>query len=146
MTSDITTAGTATAETASDVAARLGRTLAAVGGSSVLVGALAARSSSATVRAFGRQTAGWGAIDLAIAGIATLRPPPASAKKLRKVLVINAGLDVGYIAVGAHMVWHRPRFGERITADESWANGVAIVIQGAALLILDTVHARQLTV
>lgn len=134
-----------TSENASVVAARLVRTLAAVGGSSVLVGALAARSGSATVRAFGRQTAGWGAIDLAIAGIATLRPPPASANKLRKVLVVNAGLDVGYILVGAHLMWHRPQFGGRITVDESLVHGVAIVIQGTALLMLDTVHARQLT-
>ncbi len=134
-----------TADTASVVAARLGRTLAVVGGTSVLVGALAARSSNAAVRAFGRQTAGWGAIDVAIAGVATLRPPPASSKKLRKVLVVNAGLDVGYILGGAHMVWHRPQFWGRITADESLAHGAAIVIQGAALLVLDTVHARQLT-
>lgn len=134
-----------TSENPSAVAARLVRTLAAVGGSSVLAGLLAARSGSATVRAFGRQTAGWGAIDLAIAGVATLRPPPASATKLRKVLLVNAGLDVGYILGGAHLMWHRPRFGGRITAGESRAHGAAIVIQGGALLILDTVHARQLT-
>jgi hypothetical protein len=95
------------------------------------------------VRAFGMQTAEWGAIDLAIAGVASrLRTPTSS--KLRKILLVNVGLDVGYILGGAYLVARRPRFAGRITADVARANGVAVVIQGAALLVLDTTHVRKL--
>ena len=56
----------------------------------------------------------------------------ARARTLRRVLLINAGLDVGYVVGGAALA----RSGRR-TGD-----GVAIVVQGAFLLWLDTRHAR----
>ncbi|WP_206510309.1 hypothetical protein C5142_22415 [Rhodococcus sp. BGS-1C] len=131
-------------ENAKLVASQLGRALAVWGGGSVVAGAIAATTSSRPmVRAFGMQTAEWGAIDLAIAGVASrLRTPTSS--KLRKILLVNVGLDVGYMLGGAYLVARRPRFGGRITADVARANGVAVVIQGAALLVLDTTHVRKL--
>ncbi|MBY4013545.1 hypothetical protein HQP04_17500 [Rhodococcus fascians] len=125
------------------VAQLLGRRLAVWGGVSVLAGtALAARGSSPARRAFGQQTAGWGAIDVAIAGAGALNSSVPTSKSLSKLLWINAGLDVLYVAAGAHIAVRKPNFGRRITADQAIGHGTAVVVQGAALLLLDTAHAR----
>lgn len=127
------------------VAQRLGRRLAVWGGGSVLVGTvLALRGSSPAWRAFGQQTAGWGAIDVAIAGAGALNSSVPTSKSLTKLLWINAGLDVLYIATGAHIAVRKPRFGGRITADQALGHGTAVIVQGAALLALDTTHARMI--
>lgn len=127
------------------VAQRLGRRLSWWGGASVLVGAaLAAVASTPGRRAFGIQTAGWGAIDLAIAVVAARSDTPPTPRSLRRLLLINAGLDLGYIATGAHIAVRTPSFGGRLTPDEAVGHGTAIVIQGAALLALDTVHAAAI--
>ena len=125
------------------VAQLLGRRLAVWGGVSVLAGTvLAARGSSPARLAFGQQTAGWGAIDVAIAGAGALNSSVPTSKSLSKLLWINAGLDVLYVAAGAHIAVRKPNFGRRITADQAIGHGTAVVVQGAALLLLDTAHAR----
>lgn len=130
---------------ARDVAQKLGRRLAWWGGASVVGGAVAAVAGpSPAVRAFGLQSAGWGAIDLAIAGIGAARKSEVEAAKLRRTLWINTGLDVVYIAVGAHLAYRTPSFTGRLTRDDAIGHGAAVVVQGAALLVLDSVHARQL--
>ncbi|QII02122.1 hypothetical protein BH92_21645 [Rhodococcoides fascians A21d2] len=127
------------------VAERLGRRLTLWGGGSVLAGTvLALRGSSPARRAFGLQTAGWGAIDLAIAGAGALSSKPPTSASLSRLLWINAGLDVLYIATGAHIAVRKPRFGRRITADQALGHGTAVVVQGVALLVLDTTHARMI--
>jgi hypothetical protein len=50
------------------------------------------------------------------------------------VLLVNAGLDVGYLAAGARLVR-----GDRWRGD-----GLAVLVQGAFLLVLDSVAARRL--
>ncbi|MGU3431830.1 DUF6992 family protein [Actinomycetes bacterium M1A6_2h] len=130
---------------AQSVADRLGRRLTVWGGSSVVLGgALALTGSSPAIRAFGIQSAGWGAIDLLIAGAGSLSKKPPKSSTLRKTLWVNAGLDVGYIAAGAHVAVRKPLFGGRITPREALGHGVAVIVQGAALLVLDSVHARAL--
>ncbi|OZF32979.1 hypothetical protein CH294_17725 [Rhodococcus sp. 14-2483-1-1] len=128
------------------VAERLGRRLTVWGGGSVLAGTvLALRGSSPARRAFGLQTAGWGAIDLAIASAGALSSKPPTSASLSRLLWINAGLDVLYIATGAHIAVRKPRFGRRITADQALGHGTAVVVQGVALLVLDTTHARMIS-
>jgi hypothetical protein len=102
------------------------------------------------VEAFGRQTFLWGAIDGAIAGAGAIRgrrprnpgTELADAQRLRKILLINSAIDVGYVAAGgwlmARCVNDRPH---KLTR----ADGAAIVIQGAFLLALDTKFAVQLS-
>lgn len=104
------------------------------------VGSLAvggALSLSPATTGFGRQTAAWGAVDGVIALVGARRrgsrgpTPPA---RLRRVLLLNAGLDVGYLAVGAELVRRR-----------RWAgDGWAVLVQGAFLLALDSTAARAL--
>lgn len=99
-------------------------------------------------RALGLQTAGWGAVDIGIAVVGlrlqqrrmrALTDAYADAAheaervKLRRILLVNAAADVGYVVLGAVLARDsRPRVA---------GSGVAIVIQGAFLLAHDSVHA-----
>ena len=99
-------------------------------------------------RSFGLQTAGWGVVDIGIAVVGlrlqerrmrALVDAYADAAqeteriKLRRILLVNAAADVGYVVVGAVLARDsRPRVA---------GSGVAIVIQGAFLLVHDSVHA-----
>ena len=114
-----------------DVVRVLGRW--AVG--SVLVGT--ALSADGRTRGFGRQTAAWGLVDGGIALVGARRQaagrttPPA---RLRRVLLVNAGLDVGYVGVGAWLL-----------RSSRWrGDGAAVLVQGAFLLWLDASRARRL--
>ena len=102
---------------------------------SVVVGA--ALSAHPQTRGFGRQTAAWGAVDgvIAYAGVRSRRRRgPTDPRRLRRVLLVNAGLDVGYLAAGAWLV-----------RDGRWrGDGAAVVVQGAFLLALDGLAARAL--
>ena len=101
---------------------------------------------------FGRQTAMWGAVDALIAGAGTLSRSrrgeltqegvDAEARKLRTLLLINAAADVAYIAGGAHIAVRAGSSGTSLRMTRG--DGLAILIQGAFLLALDTTYARKL--
>lgn len=120
----------------SDVEVRLTRVLGAWAIGSAAVGALLAVRPA--TRGSGRQTLVWGAVDGAIAYVGRRRRAsrgPTDPARLRRVLLVNAGLDVGYVAAGAWLV-----------RDGRWrGDGVAVVVQGAFLLVLDSVAAHALT-
>ena len=129
------------------VAASLTRTLAVLGASSVVIGGLVAVASSHPGRrAFGQQSAAWGAINLGIAGFGAWRSQahPAQAAGLRRTLLVNAGLDVVYVAAGAHVAHHRTTFGDRVAPDAARGHGLAVVGQGLALMALDLTYAGRL--
>lgn len=94
---------------------------------------------------FHLMTIGWGAIDLALAG-ASLWGADAGAAAglsvaesldaqlwLERVLLFNAGLDVGYLGLGAWL-WER---GVRKGDARLRGFGQAILVQGAFLLVFD---------
>ena len=113
-----------------DVVRVLGRW--AVG--SLLLGA--GLSAHPRTRGFGRQTAAWGAVDGAIALVGARRQAAGRttpAPRLRRVLLVNAGLDVGYLVAGAALLRTRWR-----------GDGAAVLVQGAFLLWLDASSARRL--
>ena len=119
----------------STVEEQLTRVLGTWAAGSVALGALL--SASPRTRGFGRQTAAWGAIDgaIAYAGARGRRAKgPTDPGRLRTVLLVNAGLDVGYLAAGAWVV-----------RDGRWrGDGLAVLVQGAFLLVLDTAAAYRL--
>lgn len=83
-------------------------------------------------RVFWFVTGIWCAIDATI-GIAGLMGTVAPLPDLRRLLLINAGLDVLYVAVGVVLATrHRPSLR---------AAGWAVIIQGAFLLLFDFLHA-----
>lgn len=97
---------------------------------------------------FGVQTAIWGAIDVGIAvtGLLVLRPSDAPDVRVvarreqlyHDVLLFNMGLDVAYIAVGTTLViasYHG------LDNPREWrGHGAAVIVQGAALLSLETIE------
>ena len=103
------------------------------------------RNQRAELMSFGRQTAAWGAVDALIAGAGALsrrrrghlsdEEATKKVRSLRSLLLINAVADAGYIAGGA-VVFARGRTGAT-TLRMSAGDGLAIVVQGAFLLILD---------
>jgi hypothetical protein len=121
--------------TMADVEQRLVQVLGGWAAASVIVGA--ALAASPRTRGFGRQTLAWGAVDGAIAYVGARRRAangPADRARLRRVLLVNAALDVGYVAVGAELV-RRGRWP---------GDGRAVVVQGLFLLGLDGTAARAL--
>ena len=102
---------------------------------SVVTGALL--SADPRTRSFGRQTAAWGLVDGAVALVGARRQAAGrttEAGRLRRVLLVNAWLDAGYVAVGA-LLLRRTRWR---------GDGAAVVVQGAFLLWLDGTAARRL--
>jgi hypothetical protein len=115
----------------------------------VLAAAAAAAdtASGATLRAIALQFALWGAIDGAIAAagerdrrrrlergegvdpVATR----AFAARLRRLLRLNAALDVAYVAVGLTLIgaWRTP---------DGLGHGLGVLVQGGFLLLFDAWH------
>ena len=112
-----------------------------VAGTALLAVVLVARrgtpGGSPLLTNFAVQCAAWGAIDLAIAGFAwrglALRDA-AGATKLDRLLWLNTGLDVGYVAVGVALAVVGWQLGRRLGLVGA---GLGVVVQGLALLILD---------
>lgn len=108
---------------------------------SVLVGgALALRPAT---RRFGRQTVAWGVVDGVIAAAGTAgrrRRGPTDPVRLRRVLRVNLAAGVGYVAGGLAAARSR-----RARVRGWHADGVAVVVQGTALLALDAWAERALT-
>lgn len=115
---------------------RLTAVLGAWAAASVVAGsALAARPQT---RGFGRQTAAWGAVDGVIAYVGVrgrARRGPTDPVRLRRVLLANAAADVGYLAAGVAVLRRRPRWR---------GDAVAVLVQGAFLLVLDAAAASAL--
>lgn len=101
---------------------------------SISAGAVMATSDDRAVRFAGVQNLAWGAIDGAIAGyaLATLKredDPSGARRKLARLFLVNAALDVAYVTVGALLA----------TQDDArlGGSGAAVVTQGAFLLGFD---------
>lgn len=141
--------------------ARISRQLAGWAVASIAAGSAVAAvgqvRGNPALRAFGGQNTAWGAVDLAIAAfgemrrrgrLATIDDPHAQHvqadewRSLRRVLLVNAGLDVGYVATGlAGVARSRRRAYGPLPA--AAGHSAAVVLQGGFLLAFDTVHARR---
>ncbi len=114
---------------------------------SAAVGAVVALAGRRTERpgaqAFGVQTLLWAGVDAAVLGAGALARAraarPVSAARLRRVLLVNAGADVGYVVTGLVLVARSDRRGRHLRE-----HGLAVVVQGLALLVLDGRSAARL--
>ena len=57
---------------------------------------------------------------------------------LRTLLMVNSVLDLGYIAVGAAIATGKLSWDGRIPSHAAVGHGSAVMIQGAALAVIDT--------
>lgn len=120
------------------------------GGASLLIGSallafLRVRGQrSSLLEHLGIQTALWGAIDLGLAvlGLRQLALRDlAGATRLDRFLWLNVGLDAGYVMVGVTLLvfgWRAPQRPGLVGA------GLAVIVQGSALAILDLLLAGQI--
>lgn len=132
---------------------RLVTLLAAEGVGSAAAGALLWRRTRrrSVWRGVARQSVAWGAVNTAIAGwgayrrggrLAALADPlapdvvAAERRALRRLLIGNAALDVGYVALGTARAVAR--------TGAARGDGLAVVAQGLFLLGLDSAFARRL--
>lgn len=122
--------------------------------SSVAVGALCTLVPDKRVRHFGYQAATWGAIDAKLAIFGQYQASQKATRfargeldaavvareieRLRTILLVNAGLDVGYIATA---VWLLATAGER---HERQGMGAGILVQGLFLLVYDLAFAADI--
>ena len=121
------------------------------GAASLLVGTgllawlrLGARRS-ALLEQFAVQTAAWGTAEIALAALARaslgIRDLTA-ATRLDRLLWLNLGLDAGYVMLGLALAivgWRLARHLGYVGA------GIAIVLQGGALALLDLTFAIQIS-
>jgi hypothetical protein len=108
-------------------------------------------------RHFHEMNIGWGAVNLAIAGLgywSSAKADPASydlmasineQHKIQKILLFNAGLDIGYMLGGAYLIERAKNTTER--PERLRGFGQSIVLQGGFLFAFDLVtyylHARH---
>ena len=116
-----------------------------VAGTALLAWLRAGRRRSALLEHFGLQTAAWGAVELSLGLI--LRGSLAArdlsgATRLDRFLWLNVGLDGGYLLVGATLVVTGWLLGRRMGMVGA---GIAVVLQGIALALLDLVLASQIS-
>jgi len=113
---------------------------------SVLLGLMRLRGHrSGLLEHFGIQTMAWGAIELALAltGIRRLELRDlAGATRLDRFLWLNIGLDVGYVMVGMTLLLIGWRMARRMGLVGA---GMAVIVQGSALALLDLVLANQIS-
>ena len=96
-------------------------------------------------RAFGIQSAAWGAVNIGIATVALLNGPEGAETVWREafgaenthadILLVNVGLNAGYAAVGTTMMIAASR--DVPSADLWRGHGAALILQGAGLFVLD---------
>lgn len=127
----------------------LGRRLVFWGVLSVLIGLGPAVAGDPFWRGLGAMFVAWGAVDAALgvaarrlaernrrASIGDVARRDRDAARLRAILLVNAGLDVAYVAFGAWLI--------ASAGSDAWRAGAGwgVVIQGGFLLLFDLVHAR----
>ncbi|MEM0984474.1 MAG: hypothetical protein AAGI17_11060 [Planctomycetota bacterium] len=72
----------------------------------------------------------WSCVNAAIVAWSMLAPPE-SAEEFRRLLMINAGLDLGYLATGVVLITRKKPILKGF--------GAAILVQGSALLVFDLI-------
>lgn len=117
-------------------------------GSANMIGGLALRLASdpTDTRAFGFQSATWGAVNvsIAVAGLLNSRDRPTTwrsavdaERRYHDILLANLGLNIGYASVGTAMVVASAYDVDR--AAEWRGHGSALILQGAGLFVLDAI-------
>ncbi len=97
--------------------------------------------------AFGLQSGAWGVVNVGIAAVGLAGGPDApvadwaaafaAENGYADVLLVNLGLNVGYMAVGGTLL---AVAGRGVPTPDAWrGHGAALVLQGAGLLVLDAV-------
>ena len=122
--------------------------LAAWAGVNIIQGSISATNATGSDQSFFRMNAYWNLVNLGIAGYGLVMVRKELAKtctfsenllqqqKTERLLLLNSGLDLAYIATGLYLNEH----GKRLNSDQSVGFGKSLVLQGAFLLVFDLVQ------
>ena len=122
----------------------------------IAAGAALQGSRTGADRYFHRMNAYWNVVNLGLAGISLYtisRTDPgafglaeslAEHHKLQKILLFNAGLDVGYMLGGAYLI-ERAKRPDQVRPERLRGFGRSIVLQGAFLFLFDVGAALYLS-
>ncbi len=111
----------------------------------LVVGILVSFQTKGQVRAFHQMNAYWNVVNLGIAGFGFWQATQAAAlnfwealvaqQQIEKVLLFNAALDFGYMAIGLLLIER----GRRLEKERWIGFGKSILLQGAFLLLFDAI-------
>ena len=105
---------------------------------------VAARESD-LLKQFATMSAAWGALELVLGFVLLTQVEMrdvAGATRLDRLLWLNIGLDAGYVLVGLTLAVVGWKVGRRLGLVGA---GIAVVVQGFALALLDLVLAAQIS-
>lgn len=113
----------------------------------IVTGSLGRSQTTGTTRYFHEMNAGWNAVNLTIASVALMTLPDVStwtleqgfqeASRLDNILLFNAGLDLGYMALGYALIER----GKRLDSSRLQGYGQSLILQGAFLFVFDLAFA-----
>lgn len=114
--------------------------------SNIIVGGIGMTQTGGTTKYFHQMNAAWNSINLAIAGFGyyglknqsldmSFSETLSEFHSFEKILLFNAGLDIGYMALGAFL-WER---GLRKESNRLTGYGQSLILQGGFLFAFDTV-------
>jgi hypothetical protein len=115
-----------------------------VAGTAVIAWLRASALHSQPLKQFAVQCLAWGTVEAAIGIAMLIRLAPrdvASATRLDRLLWLSIGLDVGYLLIGGLLVI-LGRLGKR---PGMIGAGMAVIVQGGALVLLDLILAAQIS-
>jgi hypothetical protein len=111
----------------------------------LILGALASFRTSGQTQAFHQMNAYWNVVNLGIAGFGFWQATQVAAlnfwevlvaqQQIEKVLLFNAALDLGYMAIGLLLIER----GRRLEKQRWMGFGKSILLQGAFLLLFDSI-------
>ena len=111
----------------------------------LILGALASFRTSGQTQAFHQMNAYWNVVNLGIAGFGFWQESQVAAmnfweifvaqQQIEKVLLFNAALDLGYMAIGLLLIER----GRRLEKERWMGFGKSILLQGAFLLLFDAI-------
>ena len=122
--------------------------LAAWAGVNILQSSIAAANAKGSDKAFFQMNSYWNTVNLALAGFGLYSVKKAVNKKLslaqnlkaqtqlEKILLFNAGLDVGYVFGGLYL----NERGQRLVNEQTQGFGKSLALQGGFLLVFDVVQ------
>lgn len=110
----------------------------------IAIGSIGMTQTSGNTKYFHQMNAAWNTVNLAIAGFGYyglrdespyigLSETITEFHNFEKILLFNAGLDVGYMAIGAYL-WER---GIRTDSERLRGYGQSMILQGAFLFVFD---------
>ena len=123
----------------------------------IVSGAILQANTTREKKYFHQMNAIWNGVNLAIAGLGYLNARKARAAdfnltksikehhKFQKILLFNAGLDIGYMVGGLYLMERGKNQSEQGDRDQMRGFGKSIILQGGFLFVFDLITAWQLS-